>query len=94
MLRSVVRTIAAGSVAAAIFACGGGGGGDGGTGPTPVFTSVVSYAGLAVRARRLDDTTYRNREGSKRSHFRRCACCHVDVVATPTWLPSIPRPEW
>ena len=39
MLRSVVRTIAAGSVAAAIFACGGSS--DGGTtGPTPVFTSV------------------------------------------------------
>jgi len=40
MLRSAVRTIAVGSVAAAIFACGGGGG-DGGTGPTPVFTSVA-----------------------------------------------------
>jgi uncharacterized protein YjdB len=39
MLRSVIRTIAAGSMAAAIFACGGSG--DGGTtGPTPVFTSV------------------------------------------------------
>jgi trimeric autotransporter adhesin len=39
MLRSVVRTIAAGSVVAAIFACGGSS--DGGTtGPTPVFTSV------------------------------------------------------
>jgi plastocyanin len=41
MLRSAVRTIAAGSVAAAIFACGGGSGGDGGTGPNPVFTSVA-----------------------------------------------------
>ena len=40
MLRSALRTIAAGTVAAAIFACGGGGG-DGGTGPSPVFTSVV-----------------------------------------------------
>ena len=39
MLRSVVRSIAAGSVAAAIFACGGSGGGS--TGPTPVFTSVA-----------------------------------------------------
>jgi len=38
MLRSVVRTIAAGSVAAAIFACGGSS--DNSTGPTPVFTSV------------------------------------------------------
>jgi len=37
MLRSVVRTIAAGSVAAAILACGG----SGTTGPTPVFTSVA-----------------------------------------------------
>jgi plastocyanin len=41
MLRSVVRTIAAGSMAAAMFACGGGGGDGGSTGPTPVFTSVV-----------------------------------------------------
>lgn len=39
MLRSIVRTIAAGSVAAAILACGGSSDG-GGTGPTPVFTSV------------------------------------------------------
>ena len=39
MLRSVVRTIAAGSVAAAIVACGGSS--NNGTGPTPVFTSVV-----------------------------------------------------
>ncbi len=39
MLRSMVRTIAAGAVAAAILACGGSSDG-GGTGPTPVFTSV------------------------------------------------------
>jgi plastocyanin len=39
MLRSVVRTLAAGSMAAAVFACGGSGGGS--TGPTPVFTSVT-----------------------------------------------------
>src|SRR5665213_222168 len=39
MLRRVVRTIAAGSVAAAIFACGGSS--DNSTGPTPVFTSVA-----------------------------------------------------
>lgn len=38
MLRSIVRTIAAGSMAAAIFACGGSS--DNSTGPTPVFTSV------------------------------------------------------
>ena len=38
MLRSVVRTIAAGGVAAAILACGGSGSS---TGPTAVFTSVV-----------------------------------------------------
>lgn len=41
MLRSVVRTIAAGSVAAAIFACGGSSSDGGTTGPTPVFTSVT-----------------------------------------------------
>lgn len=40
MLRSVVRTIAAGSVVAAILACGGSSDG-GSTGPTPVFTSVA-----------------------------------------------------
>lgn len=40
MLRSVVRTIAAGSVAAAMFACGGSSD-NGSTGPTPVFTSVA-----------------------------------------------------
>ena len=39
MLRSVVRTIAVGSVAASMFACGGSGGGT--TGPSPVFTSVA-----------------------------------------------------
>lgn len=39
MLRSVVRTIAAGSMAAAIVACGGSSDG-GSTGPAPVFTSV------------------------------------------------------
>jgi plastocyanin len=39
MLRSVVRTIAAGSVAASMFACGGGSGVT--TGPTPVFSSVA-----------------------------------------------------
>lgn len=39
MLRSVIRTIAAGSMAAAIVACGGSSDG-GSTGPTPVFTSV------------------------------------------------------
>jgi|SRR5450432_426967 plastocyanin len=39
MLRSVVRMVAAGSMAAAIFACGGSSDG-GSTGPTPVFTSV------------------------------------------------------
>lgn len=39
MLRRLVRTIAAGGVAAAILACGGSS--DGGTGPTPVFTSVL-----------------------------------------------------
>lgn len=39
MLRSVVRIIAAGSVAAAIVACGGSSGST--TGPTPVFTSVA-----------------------------------------------------
>jgi plastocyanin len=40
MLGRVVRIIAAGSAAAAIFACGGGGTGIT-TGPTPVFTSVA-----------------------------------------------------
>jgi plastocyanin len=39
MLRSVVRIIAAGSVAAAMFACGGSSGST--TGPAPVFTSVA-----------------------------------------------------
>lgn len=39
MLRSVVRTLAAGGVVAAILACGGSNGGS--TGPTPVFTSVA-----------------------------------------------------
>jgi plastocyanin len=40
MLRSVVRTIAAGSVIAAIAACGGSSDNNS-TGPTPVFTSVA-----------------------------------------------------
>jgi plastocyanin len=40
MLRSVVRIIAAGSVAASMIACGGSGGGNT-TGPSPVFTSVA-----------------------------------------------------
>ena len=39
MLRSIVRTIAAGSVAATIIACGGSS--NNSTGPTPVFTSVT-----------------------------------------------------
>lgn len=39
MLQRAARTIAAGSVVAAIIACGGGGSSDS-TGPTPVFTSV------------------------------------------------------
>lgn len=41
MLRSVLRTIAAGSVAAAILACGGSSSEGGPAGPTPVFTSVA-----------------------------------------------------
>jgi len=40
MLRSVVRIIAAGSVAASMIACGGSGGGNV-NGPSPVFTSVA-----------------------------------------------------
>jgi plastocyanin len=40
MLRSVVRTIVAGGIAATIAACGGGGDSNS-TGPTPVFTSVA-----------------------------------------------------
>lgn len=39
MLRSVARIVAAGSVAAALVACGGSSGST--TGPTPVFTSVT-----------------------------------------------------
>jgi plastocyanin len=71
MLRSVVRIIAAGSVAAAIIACGGSG--DGGTtGPTPVFTSVtvtpaspsVAVAGTTQLAATAKDQSGHNFSGA------------------------------
>ncbi|MBA2685090.1 MAG: hypothetical protein H0U66_11430 [Gemmatimonadaceae bacterium] len=88
MLRSVVRTIAAGSVAAAIIACGGSS--DGGTtGPTPVFTSVSVLP--ATPSVSVGSTTTLNRNwrqfddhgvdyGGERDAHRHAAGQRVDFV--------------
>lgn len=66
MLRSVVRTIAAGSAVAAIFACGGSSNG-GSTGPTPVFTTVAvtpSSPSVAVGATTTLTATAKDQSGA------------------------------